>query len=233
MKKTFSLGSEKGFTLIEMVFVFVIFAIMATITLFNFRGFNTKLQFNNLVQDIALRIVTAQKSAISGATNINFLGQSARPSYGVYFKAGTASTAEARQFTYYNDLPPAGGGVGNKLYNPSGGPCPTSPVLDNECISITGITSGEYVSNICYLPVGSLLGTCSATGAGHITFIRPFPDAEIRVDTGSATVTPQYICIELTSGSDATLKKSLSVSNLGEIKTFDGPAGGPASPCRT
>ena len=232
MKKDFLKQTEKGFTLIEMVFVFVIFAVMASITLFNFRGFNEKLQFNNLVQDIALRIVTAQKSSISGATNANFIGQSARPSYGVYFKAG-AGTTEAKQFIYYNDLPPLGGGVGDKLYNPSGGPCPTSPVVGDECLSVTAITTGEYVSNICFLPVGATLGTCSSSGEAHITFIRPFPDAEIRVDTGGALVTvPQYVCIELTSGVSDTTKKTISVSNLGEIKTFDGAGGSATSPCK-
>ncbi len=232
MKKNFSLGNEKGFTIIEMVFVFLIFAVMASITLFNFRGFNEKLQFNNLIQDIALRVVTAQKSAISGATNVNFIGQNARPSYGVYFKAGSTPTLDARQFIYYNDLPVLGTTVGDKFYNPSGSPCPTSPVVGEECISITEITTGEYVSNICYLAPGSMLGTCTTGGEANITFMRPFPDAEIRVNTGSIIAVPQYVCVELTSGTDAALKKTLVVSNLGEIRTIDGPAGASTSPCR-
>lgn len=232
MKKNFSLGNEKGFTLIEMVFVFVIFAVMASITLFNFRGFNERLQFNNLVQDIALRIVTAQKSSISGATNINFIGQNARPSYGVYFKAG-AGTTEATRFVYYNDLPALGGTAGDKFYNPSGSPCPTTPVVGEECLSITAITTGEYVSNICFLPEGATLGTCSSSAEAHVTFIRPFPDAALRVDTGSAIVSvPQYVCVELTSGNDAAIKKTISISNLGEIRTFDGAGGSATSPCK-
>ncbi len=235
MKTFFSPNNEKGFTLIEMVFVFVIFAIMASITLFNFRGFNTKLQFNNLTQDVALRVVSAQKSAISGATNINFIGQAARPSYGVYFKAATTATTDSTQFIYFNDLPDliSGTGVGDKFYNPSGGPCPSSPVLGNECLSVTAITTGEFVSNVCYLNTGATLGTCASGGAANIVFTRPFPDAALSVDTGSIMVLPQQVCIELTSGSDTSLKKTISISNLGEIRTHDGAASLAPSPCRT
>jgi prepilin-type N-terminal cleavage/methylation domain-containing protein len=234
MKKLFSSHNEKGFTLIEMVFVFVIFAVMSSITLFNFRGFNQKLEFNNLVQDIALRIITAQKSSISGSTNINFLGQTARPSYGVYFKASPTPTVDSRQFIYYNDLPdPAFGSTGNKMYDPPGGPCPSTPLMDNECLSVTAITTGEYVSNICYVVPGGALGTCNTSGEAHITFIRPFPDAAIRVDAGAMISIPQHVCIELTSAKDMTIKKTIAVSNLGEVRTLEGAAGASTSPCRT
>jgi prepilin-type N-terminal cleavage/methylation domain-containing protein len=82
-------GGERGFTLLEVAFVITIFAVMASVVLFRFKDFGAKTAFDNLSQDIALRIVQAQKSAISGALNPNFVGTGNPPAYGVYFKAGT------------------------------------------------------------------------------------------------------------------------------------------------
>lgn len=224
-----------GFTILELTFVFAIFAIMASIVLFNFRGFNTRVQFNNLVQDIALRIITAQKSAIAGATNVNFVGRSSKPTYGVYFEPATTATTPSTQFVYFNDLAPTGSTtfVGNKLYDPTGTTCPTTPTLGNECLSITSIATGEYVSKICYVPVGDTVGYCITTGAAHISFTRPFPDANIFVDTfgSSLPIESQFACIELSSTNDTALKKTITVSNLGELRTIDGAASAATSPC--
>ena len=120
-------SDERGFTLIEMVMVFVIFAIMATITLFNFREFNDKASFNNLADDVALRVITAQKAAISGQINANLLGADVEPSYGMYFSTaiptGSTSAVDATdtQFVYFTDIPivgaPYNGLYGDKVYN--------------------------------------------------------------------------------------------------------------------
>ena len=86
---------SNGFTLIELVTVIAIMGAMTSIVLFNFRSFSIKLEFDNLSQDIALRIVQAQKAAMTGVQNVAFtgLGHDIKPAYGVYFSAAPASTS--------------------------------------------------------------------------------------------------------------------------------------------
>ena len=238
-------NGERGFTLIEMVFVFVIFAIMATITLFNFREFNNKATFNNLTDDVALRVVQAQKAALSGVLNANFLGQDVEPTYGMYFSMATpgagvtAVDASQKQFVYFSDIPilgaPYNGVIGNKMYDlPASVSCPTTPTLNNECLSVTAITTGEYISDICYLPPGD-----PATTDGHcgtftlnIAFTRPLPDASLLIKNvgDPATTAPtvaQAACIELLSPDASITKKTIIITSLGEIRVYNGAADEP------
>ena len=67
---------------------------MASIVLFRFKDFGAKTAFDNLTQDVALHIVQAQKSAISGILNPNFTDTNNPPSYGMFSKhrQGTQSS---------------------------------------------------------------------------------------------------------------------------------------------
>ncbi len=51
---------KKGFTLIEFIVIISIFAIMASIALFNYGGFRSNVSLNNLAHDIGLTIRQAQ-----------------------------------------------------------------------------------------------------------------------------------------------------------------------------
>jgi type II secretory pathway pseudopilin PulG len=55
----------RGFTFVEFIVIISIFAIMASIALFNFRGFRTSVRTNNLVYDVALQIKSAQTLGVS------------------------------------------------------------------------------------------------------------------------------------------------------------------------
>ncbi len=59
---------EAGFTIIELVVIITIFAIMSSILLFNFKGFNKNIERNNLAQDIALLIRKTQSYGVSSST---------------------------------------------------------------------------------------------------------------------------------------------------------------------
>lgn len=230
-------SDERGFTLIEMVFVFVIFAIMATITLFNFRAFDQKITFNNLTDDIALRVVQAQKAAISGVTSVNFMGVGAKPAYGVFFKntatATNAVDASQKHFVYFADIPiptaPYNGITGDALYNaPASATCPTVAAAGNECVSVTALTTGEYISDICYVPSAGGSGTCGSYGL-NIVFTRPFPDASLIITpaTGSGAPIPaRSACVELASPDTTIAKKTMLITNLGEIRIHSGVASG-------
>ena len=65
-KDLFTFGKnkrEQGFTIVELIFVIIIFGILSSMTFFDFRTFNARVSFDNLTQDVALKIVQAQKNA--------------------------------------------------------------------------------------------------------------------------------------------------------------------------
>ncbi len=224
-------NGQKGFTLLEVSFVITIFAIMASIVLFRFKDFGAKTAFENLSQDIALRIVEAQKAGISGKLNPNFVSASAAPAYGVYFKTGSGSATTdpaTHEFVYFTDIPVGGTipPVGDKIYNVPAGGCPSAPAVGNECMSTTAITSGEYVSGVCYKAFDGTTPCDSASGtSANITFIRPFPDATIMMCMSSGTCTPALtVYIELLSALDPSLASTIVVKSLGEVRVFPGRA---------
>jgi hypothetical protein len=199
---------------------------MGSIVLFGFRDFGSKTQLDNLAQDVALRIVEAQKAAISGRSTATLFGidTAHAPSYGVYFSDNAIDTGGLnRQFTYFAD------NDHSKTYSDVT-PCPASPTPGHECISVTSITTGEYVSNICYYSTSTVYN-CVEGGSAHITFTRPFPDATMNVcnDTGITSCTalgasvPETF-IELTSGADPTQQKTIIVTSLGEVRVYNGGA---------
>ena len=138
-----------GFTLLEITFVITIFAIMASIVLLNFRSFGSATALDNLAQDIALRVVGAQKAATSGVLTPGLLGTDSAhaPSYGVYLTSGSVASTADQQFVYFADLDHSGYFTDSGV----GGTCPSTPTSANECLSITTITTGDYISNL--LPI--------------------------------------------------------------------------------
>ena len=57
---------NRGMTYVELIVVLSIFSIMTSVVLFNYGAFQAKVDIKNLASDIALKIVEAQKSALSG-----------------------------------------------------------------------------------------------------------------------------------------------------------------------
>ena len=229
IKKRYFLGKERGFTILELIFVIIIFAILTSISIFNFGTFSARISFDNLTQDIALRIVQAQKDAMMGAVNSNFISRDVKPAYGAYFTSSTSTTIQVgnQQFIYFTDTPNFGYSssslLGDKVYIPniSNSLCGTS---DSECISATTITTGEYVSNICYVNSGTLY--CTSPDLS-IVFVRPYPDAtlSVRASLGSTTYTQvPAACIEIASPYAGTAKKTIRINSFGQISTFDTPA---------
>ena len=53
-------------TYVELIVVLSIFSVMTSVVLFNYNEFQAKIDIKVLANDIALKIVEAQKSALSG-----------------------------------------------------------------------------------------------------------------------------------------------------------------------
>lgn len=235
--------AERGFTLIELMIVFMVMGIMASVLLFNFQTFNGLLQYDNISQDIALRIVEAQKAAITGKINPNFVGRDMKPSYGVYFVSAHTAGSANEQFVYFTDIPGIGTGstatTGDKIYDPPTGVfvCNGATVSGNECVSVTTITTGEYIDNICYKVAGSGISCAGSTGADlDVTFVRPYPNASIIIHKPVTSTTPivaQSACIELASPIYPNAKRTIMVSDLGQIGSYPVAATSTSLACQT
>ena len=94
-------------TYVELIVVLMIFATISSIVLFNYQEFQAKVDIKNLASDIALKIVEAQKSAISGklSTEGTFLP---KPAYGVYFHPSSALDEDGiafnKKFIFFADF---------------------------------------------------------------------------------------------------------------------------------
>ena len=60
------LQKNKGMTYVELIVVLSIAGIIASISLFNYKDFQDRVDMKNLASDIASKIVEAQKNSISG-----------------------------------------------------------------------------------------------------------------------------------------------------------------------
>lgn len=92
-------------TYVELIVVLSIFAILSSVAIYNYGDFQANVDIKNLASDIALKIVEAQKSSLSGLlppVGYNPI-DSWKPSYGVSF-----DTATPTQFIYFVDLDNAG-----------------------------------------------------------------------------------------------------------------------------
>ncbi len=163
---------NKGMTYAELIVVLSIFSIMTGIIMFSYGDFQAKVDIKNLTSDIALKIVEAQKSSISGI--LPPLAQQTliiddlstwKPSYGLYFKSSPdpdstdSNIPFNKKFIYFADMD-QNGIIDN--FDCSG---------NNECLDKILITKGNYISD---LEVFYKNGT-STNGLGDltVTFIRP------------------------------------------------------------
>jgi prepilin-type N-terminal cleavage/methylation domain-containing protein len=110
---------NKGMTYVELIVVLAIFGTMSSILLFRYGDFDKQISLQNTAQDIAIQIITAQKSAISGKIpNVGEAGSTIinnpvnpsydptlppwKPAYGMFFNVSDPSN-----FVYiidgYND----------------------------------------------------------------------------------------------------------------------------------
>lgn len=122
---------NRGMSYVELIVVLSIFSAMTSVALFNYGTFQAKIDIKNLASDIALKIVEAQKSALSGALNLN-AGVNWKPSYGVFFNLAW----DNRSFIYYADL---NNDIGLASYDCSG---------TDECIARISITNNNSISGL-------------------------------------------------------------------------------------
>ena len=165
---------------------------MTSVVLFNYGGFQAKVDIKNLASDIALKVVEAQKSSLSGklpplAQQIQ-IGSTWKPSYGLYIN----QAGDNKSFIYFVDIDSNG-----YLSNPG---C----ALDGECLEKIAITKGDNISS---LKVFYKDGTSSSMSDLTMTFQRPNSGAIVNTSLGFASPI-SYVEITIVSpkGPTATIK---------------------------
>lgn len=179
-----------GFTLIELMTVFVISTIIGTVVIANYPNFSSKIEFENLALDIALTLREAQvygmgtKEAAAGFD----------VAYGVHFDVTASNT-----FLLFMDL------NGNGKYDSS----PTDEIVGT---SYT-IKSMYKIEQTCATRAAAQQ-FCNLLGAPlDVTFKRPDPDAIIRMGAYGDYYRAD---IEVLNTKDNRIK-TITVTNTGQI----------------
>ncbi len=206
----------RGVTFIELIVVISIFAMISTVTLFNFSDFSTNISLQNISHDIALKIAEVQRKAVSGSfSNVQVtLPDDYASTYGMYLATTSSNSPDfnqtGKEFISFIDLPPTNG-----VYDPgqtlaTDKYCSTfsSPSSLTECLDRTFITTGDSISSIM------LDGAPSADVV--ILFKRPFPDARIYTSATGDAVPYNNADIEITSAKGA--KKHVIINSIGQVR---------------
>ncbi len=189
--------STTGFSLIEFVVIISIFAIMAGVGLFNFRGFQTDVSLTNLAHDIALTIKRAQSEGTSGISDPNSSQLTPIPR-GVAFTYNQSGSVFDPEFVIFDEI----GG------NTSGFDQSSDSVVDT-----IRIQSEDYILGIATNADPSINGTFS------ILFQRPFPEVQGFYDNGLPLGSAEYAAI-VVSNQDQSRKKMIKISRVGEISVI-------------
>ncbi|MBU0611913.1 type II secretion system GspH family protein [Patescibacteria group bacterium] len=193
---------NRGMTYVELIVVLSIFSIMSAVVLFNYGKFQSKVDINNLANDIALKIVQAQKDAMSGKLPVQTpLVNQWKPSYGIYFDLTTSSS-----FIYFTDL--------DNLKSYDSSSC-TPPITSEsgECLDEIRITKGNKVSE---LRVFYQDGTSDPKNDLTLTFTRPNSGAIIE-SGGLLLEDVSYAQITVTSPQTVSARIKLYTSGRVEI----------------
>jgi len=191
---------QKGMTYVELIVVLSIFAVMSSIVLFNHGKFQAKVDIKNLANDIALKIVEAQKSAMSGKWNTN-APSGWKPSYGVYFDLSVPN-----HFIYFADFVDI-----NKQYDAGSG-CSTG---GGECLDDIEITKGK-ISKIEECLIGDCSSSASISSSLSITFTRPNSGA-VFYDSGGELTGFDYMQITVSSA-DSSFNGYIKIYPSGRIQ---------------
>ncbi len=217
-------------TYVELIVVLSIFAVMTSIVLFNYNKYQDSVDIKVLANDIASKIVEAQKAATSG----NLPGEAQlqyfqvngitaadwKPSYGIYFNTdGSIDIADNisynKKFIYFANLDNSADNFGTYNGDPS-------EVLDTK-----KITTNDYISDLttsgCSLSTGAestggigSIGGIKGLNIMNIAFTRPGSNAVINGDTACTSAQ-----ITISSASDSSIKSCIQIYSSGRIQIGD------------
>jgi prepilin-type N-terminal cleavage/methylation domain-containing protein len=222
--------ASRGLTSLELIVVLAIFAILSSITIFNYSAFSNGVHLQNTTQEVALRIQQSQTEAISGryphfADPSQYIYAGWKPAYGTYFSTGAPhrfayffdqNDENATNSVVYDGLMtgyPANSSVADAvLTDPPQVACGTG---NNECLDVVTIQTGEAIIGLCIDDI-TVPGSCHDNLS--IVFQRPFPAARLIVDGGAGSQPQERVTI-LVLGKNGSGLRGIVVTRLGQIYT--------------
>ncbi len=134
---------------VELIVVLSIFSILSSVAIYNYGDFQANVDIRNLASDIALQIVTAQKSSLNGVLPLSGYDASWKPSYGVYFNSSPLVDTDTipfnKKFIYFVDLGTLDTSTGknnqNSLYDGVSS-------CSGECQNKITIARGDFIEKI-------------------------------------------------------------------------------------
>ncbi len=193
---------NQGMTYIELIVVLSIFALMSSVVIYNYRDFQAKVDVKNLASDIALKIVEAQKSSVSGLLPASgYDPDTWKPSYGVFFNLSSNSFPinNNNAFIYFADL------NGNRFFD--GTDC------TDECLDY--ITVSKSTDRIDKIESYSGTTPTQISEPISITFKRPDSSAVFADSNGLLT---GFDYIQITIASEPSGNAKIKIYPSGRIQ---------------
>ncbi len=215
-----------GFTLIEMMIVVAIFAVVATVLLFNYRDFSNNVSVRNLAEEIGLTVRKAQSYATSvhSMAGTNGTLSDKFPAYGVSFSVNSSGAQlydpTVTAFVLFADIVPNGGTTTDNLFG-NNGTCGNPTDNTNECLESLGLTDLDTVVSLCTdVPSANSCFTPQTGGTVNVVFHRPNPDAVICViapGSGGFCNAQMASYLKVTVASAKGLQHVITIWNTGQI----------------
>jgi prepilin-type N-terminal cleavage/methylation domain-containing protein len=184
---------NKGFTIIEMLFVVGIFGILTAIVVYNYSKFDNEIILTNTTYEVALQVRQAQVYSIGVRSSGE--GGSGRSDFETQFGTFIYLDGSNQNMILFADVSGVAhdAGVCDDTSGDACGviACPTG--AGEECREIASLTRGVTFSAICKASAGTNLvdvatGDCDSGATSedsvNISFQRPNPDAIIDGNTG-------------------------------------------------
>lgn len=189
MKIFRKLKHNRGMSYVELIVVLSIFSVLSSVAIYNYGDFQAKVDIKNLASDVALKIVEAQKSSLSGLLPVQGSPVGWKPSYGVYFDLAT----DNKGFIYFTDL-------NNSIFF-------DDTNCTGECLSEIALTKGNYISGLSVF----YRGNPTPVNLNNLTvaFSRPDSGALIRDNGGvinQALLDYARITVSLAKGTTSAIK---------------------------
>ena len=166
IKKNKPLKRNKGMSYVEIIVVLSIFSVLSSVVIYNYSQFQAKVDIKSLASDIALKVIEAQNSALSGLLPQSGIPLNWKPAYGVYFNIGSNPVTDNKSFVYFVDLDQ------DTFFD--GSACTL------ECLNKVSITAGNTISN---LTVFYQNGQSASLNDLTVSFTRPNSGATIKSST--------------------------------------------------
>ena len=173
MLKKINQQIKKGFTLVELVVTVSIVSVIMAVILFGYSSFNEDLRISSAEQEISLAIRQAQ-------------------SYGLSVKEGSSGDFSKGYGISFDTTDPTNYYIFVDKNNDGKNSATSACLANSECVEKVTLRNAVRVSSVCgAVLVGDALNCVGVTSI-HITFIRPSPDAIIRLYNGTTLVGTTY-----------------------------------------